>query len=184
MLPLGTDLKGKTLGILGAGRIGARVGHHATRGFDMRGIYYDVKRNEAFEKELNAEFRATVEDVLKEADVVSVHAPLLPSTRHLVNRERLACMKKTAYLVNSSRGPVIDEEALVAALKNGIIRGAALDVFENEPALSHGLSLLENVVITPHIASATEETRGKMADIAARNIIEFLEGRAPQSALR
>ncbi len=184
LLLLGTDLKGKTLGILGAGRIGARVGHHATFGFDMRVIYYDVKRNEIFEKELNAEFRATVEEVLRDADVVSVHVPLLPSTRHLVNRERLALMKKTAYLVNSSRGPIIDEEALVSALKGGTIRGAALDVFENEPKLSPGLAELENVVITPHIASATEDTRAKMADIAAANIAEFLEGRVPRSALR
>ena len=124
-----------------------------------------------------------VEEVLQEADVVTVHVPLLDSTRHLINTERLALMKKTAYLVNSSRGPVIDEEALRDALKEGVIAGAALDVFENEPAVVPGLAELENIVLTPHIASATKETRGKMAEIAAQNIIDFLEGKTPQNAV-
>ncbi len=179
MLLLGTDLKGKTLGILGAGRIGMRVGHIVSRGLGMSLIYYDVKQNETFEKEYGASFRASVEEVLKEADVVTVHVPLLDSTRHLLNVERLAMMKKTAYLVNSSRGPVIDERALVSALQNGVIKGAAIDVFEEEPKLAPGLTELENVVITPHIASATDETRGAMSDIAAKNILEFLKGEQP-----
>lgn len=179
MLLLGTDLKGKTLGILGAGQIGQRVTHHAVRGFDMKVCYYDVKRNEEFEKEYGATFEESVEGVLKKADFVTVHVPLLDSTKHLINAERLKMMKPTAYLINSSRGPVVDESALVEALKNKTIRGAALDVFEEEPKLAPGLSELENVVITPHTASATEETRGKMSEIAAQNIIEYLSGKTP-----
>ena len=179
LLFLGTDLKGKTLGILGAGRIGSRVAYHGKNGFDMNVIYYDIKQNEKLESEVDAQFRATVEEVLKEADVVCVHVPLLDSTRHLINEERLGMMKKSAYLINSSRGPVIDENALVEALKAGTIKGAALDVFEDEPKFASGLSDLDNIVITPHIASATEETRGKMSEIAAENIISFFEGKTP-----
>lgn len=183
MLLLGTDLKGKTLGILGAGRIGSRVAHICAQGLGMSIIYYDVKQNEDFEKEHGATFYSSVEEVLKEADVVTVHVPLLDSTRHLINAERLALMKPSAYLVNSSRGPVIDENALVEALKKRTIKGAALDVFEEEPKLASGLAELENVVITPHIASATEETRGAMSDIAAQNIIAFLEGETPPNVV-
>jgi glyoxylate reductase len=178
-LLLGTDLSGKTLGILGAGRIGTRVAHHGTKGFDMNVVYYDVKQNEFIEKEANAVFKTTVEEVLQVADFVTIHVPLLDSTRHLISIERLKMMKPSAYIVNTSRGPVIDEEALVTALKNGVIRGAALDVFENEPALAPGLSELENVIVTPHIASATEETRNKMSAVAAENIAALLEGRTP-----
>ena len=179
MLFLGSDLKGKTLGVLGAGRIGTRVAEIAHRGFDMNIVYYDIQQSEFIEKNANGSFRSTVDEVLKEADVVSVHVPLLDSTKHLMNAERLAMMKNSAYLVNTSRGPVIDEAALVEALKDGVIKGAALDVFEDEPALKPGLADLENVVITPHIASATIETRGKMAEIAAENIIAVMEGREP-----
>ena len=176
---LGTDLKGKTLGVLGAGRIGYRVAHHANKGFDMKIIYYDIKRNERFDKDFMAEFKETPEEVLREADVVTIHVPLLPTTRHLINKERLALMKPGAYLINSSRGPVIDEFALVDALKAGKIRGASLDVYENEPELAPGLAELPNIVLTPHIASATEETRGKMSKIAAQNILDFLNGKEP-----
>lgn len=183
MLLLGTDLRGKTLGILGAGRIGQRVTHHAVKGFDMNVCYYDVKRNEEFEKEYGAEFEESVDGVLKKADFVTVHVPLLDSTRHLINKERLKMMKPTAYLINSSRGPVVDEDALVEALKNKTIKGAALDVFEEEPKLAPGLTELENVVITPHIASATEETRGKMSEIAAQNIIRYLSGATPPNVV-
>jgi glyoxylate reductase len=176
---LGSDVSHKTLGILGAGRIGSRVAHHGKHGFDMNVIYYDVKRNEEIEKTTGASYRDTPEAVLKEADVVSIHVPLLDSTRHLINRDRLAMMKPTAYIVNTSRGPVVDEAALVLALKNNVIKGAALDVFENEPKLAPGLVELPNVVITPHIASATEETRSKMSEMAAQAIIDALEGRKP-----
>ncbi|MEK7150600.1 MAG: D-glycerate dehydrogenase [Patescibacteria group bacterium] len=179
MLLLGNDVSHKTVGIVGLGRIGARVAHHAVRGFDARILYYDVKRNEAFEKEYGAVFAEKVEDLLARADFVSIHVPLLPTTKHLMNDARFRLMKKTAYLVNTSRGPIIEEEALVRALKGGAIRGAALDVFENEPNINDGLKTLENVIITPHIASATEETRTKMAEVAATNIVELLSGRIP-----
>lgn len=184
MLLLGNDISGKTLGILGLGRIGSKVAHHAVKGFGMRILYYDVKRNEEFEKEYSAEFRESVDDVLKEADFVTVHVPLLDSTKHLINAERLAMMKPTAYLVNSSRGPVIDENALVEALKNKQIRGAAIDVYEHEPELAPGLTELENVTITPHAASATEETRGAMSDLAASNILESFAGKTPTNLVK
>ena len=183
MLMLGNDVSHKTLGVLGLGRIGSRVAHHGAKGFDMNVIYYDVKRNEAFEKEYGAEFIADPEELLKRADFISVHVPLLPTTKHLINAERLKMMKPTAYLVNTSRGPVIDETALVDALKNKVIRGAGLDVFENEPQLAPGLAELENVILTPHAASATEETRAKMSEVAALNIIDALEGVRPRNNL-
>jgi glyoxylate reductase len=184
MLLLGTDLKGKILGVLGAGRIGSRVAEIAHKGLGMKILYYDIKENEFLNNELKAEFRSTPDEVLVDADVVTVHVPLLDSTRHLINAERLAAMKNSAYLVNSSRGPVIDEKALVEALKEGVIKGAALDVFEEEPKLAPGLAELENVVITPHIASATEETRGKMSEMAAQNIIAFLDGKEPPNEVK
>ncbi|MBI2587734.1 D-glycerate dehydrogenase [Candidatus Azambacteria bacterium] len=183
LMMLGNDVSRKTLGILGLGRIGARVAYHAVKGFDMQVIYYDVKRNEEFEKEYGAVYVSTVEEVLEHADFVSIHVPLLPETRHLINAERLRKMKPTAYLINTSRGPVIDEAALVEALKNHVIRGAALDVYENEPEMAPGLAELENVILTPHIASATEETRNAMAALAAKNIIEALEGRVPPNVI-
>ncbi|MDP3989261.1 MAG: D-glycerate dehydrogenase [bacterium] len=182
-LLLGTDLRGKTLGVLGLGRIGSRVAHHGARGFDMKIAYYDIARNEEFEKEYDALFKETPEDLLSVADVVSIHVPLLDSTRHLINKERLSLMKPSAYLVNTSRGPVIDESALVEALRNNSITGAALDVFENEPALAPGLADLSNVIITPHIASATLETRGAMSRIAAENIIAYMGGETPPNAV-
>lgn len=197
MLFLGTDVSQKTLGIVGLGRIGSRVAYHAVKGFDMRVIYHDVKRNLEFEeefsaqggsatggeKEFGAEYRG-LDDLLREADFVSLHVPLLPTTRHLINAEKLKLMKPTAYLINTSRGPIIEERALVEALQNNIIRGAALDVYENEPALAPGLAELENVILTPHTASATEETRQVMSELAAKNIIEALEGRAPPNLVK
>ena len=184
MLMLGNDITRKTLGVVGLGRIGSQVAKHAVKGFEMKVLYYDIARNEEFEKEMGAEFRENVDDVLKEADFISIHVPLLDSTKHLINAERLAIMKPTAYLVNTSRGPVIDEVALVEALKNKTIRGAALDVFENEPALAPGLANLENVIITPHAASATEETRQKMSEMTADNIIAALEGNIPPNLVQ
>lgn len=184
MMLLGTDLSYKTVGILGLGRIGSRVAHHAAKGFNAKVIYYDVKRNEEFEKEVGAEFKATAEEVLKEADFVSIHVPLLPATHHLINAERLRMMKPTAYLINTSRGPVIDEAALADALEKGVIRGAAIDVFENEPAINPKLLKLENIILTPHIASATEETRAKMSELAADNIIAALSGKEPPNLVK
>src|SRR3989338_1603053 len=173
-LLLGTELSHKTLGIVGLGRIGARVAYHGAKGFDMSVIYYDIKRNEDFEKEVGATFRATPEEVFKEADFVSIHVPLLPTTRHLVNAERLHLMKPTSYLVNTSRGPIIDERALAEALRDKVIQGAAIDVFEHEPQMEPTLKDLDNVIVTPHIASATEETRQKIGEVAAKNIIAVL----------
>ncbi len=184
MLLLGTDPSRKTVGIVGLGRIGARVAHHAAKGFDAKIIYHDVKQNTDFEKEFDAVYKERIEDLLADADFVSIHVPLLKSTRHLITAERLAKMKKTAYLVNTSRGQVVDEAALVEALKAGTIKGAALDVFEKEPKLAPGLVACENVIITPHIASATEETRSKMAELAADNIIAALTGTTPPNLVK
>ncbi len=178
-LLLGADVSGKTLGIIGLGRIGSRVAHHAVRGFEMRVIYFDVKRNENFEKEFGAEYRENADDLFREADFISIHAPLTPNTLHLVNADRLRLMKPTAYLINTSRGPIIDEVALYDALKAGTVKGAAIDVWEHEPELTPGLAELENIILTPHTASATEETRQKMGGVAAINIIEALERRTP-----
>ena len=178
------NLTGKTLGIVGLGRIGSRVAHFGGRGFGMKIIYYDVARNEPFEKEYGAVYCSKVDDVLWQADFVSIHVPLLDSTRRLINKERLALMKPTAILVNTSRGPVVDEMALVAALKNGTIRAAGLDVFENEPKLAPGLAALDNVILTPHTASATEETRQAMSRLAAENILAALEGKPPPNLVK
>ena len=183
MLFLGNDLVEKTLGLVGLGRIGAAVAKRMHDGFEMKIIYYDVKRNEELEKQYHLEYR-DLENLLKESDFVSVHVPLLETTRHLIGEPQLRIMKKTAYLINTSRGPVIDEKALVVALKSGEIKGAALDVFEFEPKITPELLQLDNVILTPHIASATEETRSKMSDLAATNIIEALEGHTPPNLLK
>ena len=183
MLLLGNDLSGKILGVVGLGRIGSRVAYHAVKGFDMKVLYYDVNRNENFEKEFSAVY-IPLENLLKQSDFISIHVPLLDSTRHLINAENLKLMKPSAYLVNTSRGPVIDEAALAYALANKVIKGAALDVFEFEPKITPELLQLDNVILTPHIASATEETRSKMSDLAATNIIEALEGRTPPNLVK
>lgn len=175
----GTSLAGKTLGIIGTGRIGADVAHRAVRGFGMKVAYYDIVRNEKLEKEVGAEFHNTPDEVLTVADVVSLHTPLTPETRQLIDGRRLGLMKKSAYLINTARGPIVDETALVEALRRGTIAGAGLDVFEREPRLAHGLAKLPNVVLTPHIASATREARTDMARLAAGNLIAFFEGRTP-----
>ena len=169
MLLLGSDLKGKTLGIIGLGRIGNRVREIAERGLEMKVLYYDKF----------AKSNASVRKILKNSDFVTTHVPLLPSTRHLIGSKELKLMKKTAYLVNTSRGPVIDEKALVKALKRKDIAGAALDVFEKEPKLAPGLKSLKNVVLTPHTASGTRETRDKMAVMVANNIISVFSGKKP-----
>lgn len=182
LLLLGTELTGKTLGILGLGRIGSRVAQYA-RSFDLRVIYYDVTQNSDFEKMTGAKFLATPEELLREADFVSIHVPLLPTTRHLINSERLKLMKPSAILINTSRGPVIDEDALVIALRDKIIRGAGLDVFENEPSLAAGLAELPNVVMTPHTASATEEARTAMSEVVAKNVLAVLSGQAAPNLL-
>jgi len=177
---LGADITGKTLGIIGFGRIGFAVAQRMKQGFNMKIIYYDVNRNEELEKKLGVEYRE-LDDLLKESDFVSLHTALTKETTHLINSEKLAIMKPTACLINTSRGPVIDEVALIEALKAKKIAGAALDVFEKEPELMPGLTDLENVILTPHIASATKETRDKMAEMAANNVISALEGQTPEN---
>jgi len=178
MMLLGQDIWGKTIGIVGMGRIGTAVARRA-KGMNMRILYYDVRRNEDAEKELGAE-HVNLETLLREADFVSVHVPLLPSTHHLINEERLKIMKKTACLVNTSRGPVVDETALYKALKEEWIWAAGLDVWESEPTdADNPLLTLDNVTATPHIASGSYETRSKMALMAAENLVEILEGRVP-----
>ena len=181
---LGTDLTGKTLGIIGLGRIGSRVAYYASRGFDMKVLYNDPKSDPEFEKETGAQYVEKLEELLPNCDFVSIHVPLTDSTRHLIDESKLRIMKRTAYLINTSRGPIIDEKALASALSKGTIRGAALDVFEFEPEIVPELKLLDNAILTPHIASATEDTRNKMAEIAAQNIIEALEGRVPPNLIK
>lgn len=179
LLLLGTELKGKTLGIIGLGRIGSGVAERASFGLGMNIIYHDIRRDTEFEKKYNAKYY-TIPDIVKTADFISLHVPLLPSTKHLIGEKELMTMKSTAYLINTSRGPVIDEKALAKALGNREIRGAALDVFENEPELTPGLKELDNIVLTPHTASATSETRAAMAELAANNIIDVFNGRTPR----
>ena len=174
----GGDVHGKTLGIVGMGRIGSAMVPRA-RGFNMGVIYYDCVRNLEKERELNLECR-TLEDVLENSDFVSTHVPLTPETHHMIGEGQLRMMKPTAYLVNTSRGPVIDEEALYKALKEGWIAGAALDVHEKEPTDPDGPLLeLDNIIVTPHIASASVETRTKMAVIAATNCAAVMRGMEP-----
>lgn len=182
-LLVGTELAGKTLGLIGHGRIGCRVADILQKGFGMKVMYYDSIRDEQREKQCGITY-ASLEDVLRAADAVTLHVSLSASTRHLFGAKEIALMKPTAYLVNTSRGAVIDEKALVRALQAQQIAGAALDVFEEEPNLSEGLADLENVVLTPHVASASREARDKMAELAARNIIEALSGRTPPNLIQ
>jgi glyoxylate reductase len=178
----GGDVWGKTLGIVGFGRIGRAVARRAT-GFRMRVLYSDAVRAPAdVEKELHAE-HVEMDRVFAESDFVSLHVPLLPETRGLISSARLATMKPTAYLINTSRGPVVDEAALVAALEARKIAGAALDVYEKEPQVHPQLVGRKDVVLAPHIASASVETRTKMAVMAAENVIAALEGQRPPNAL-
>ena len=174
----GADVHGKTLGILGFGRIGRAVARRAS-GFDMRVLYHDaVRPAPAVERELRVTY-AEPETILREADFVSLHTPLLPETRHLINERTLRLMKKTAILVNAARGPIVDEAALVRALKEGWIAGAGIDVFEEEPRIHPGLAPLPNVVLAPHIASASRDTRIAMATLAVRNCLAVLDGKPP-----
>jgi glyoxylate reductase len=178
---VGTDVWGKTLGIVGFGRIGRAMARRAS-GFQMRVIYTDaVRAPEAAEKELKAEFR-DMNTLLAESDFVSVHVPLLPETRGLFDAPKFYRMKPTAFLINTSRGPVVDEAALVAALEAEKIAGAGLDVYENEPFIHSGLKRA-NVVLAPHLASASRETRTKMACMAAQNVVALFAGQKPANML-
>ena len=172
---LGTDVYEATLGIVGMGRIGRAMARRAT-GFRMKILYTDAVRNEQAETEFGAAF-VTLDQLLERSDFVTLHVPLMPETRHLIDAKRLRQMKKTAVLINGSRGPVVDERALAEALRDRVIAAAGLDVFEREPAVEPGLLELENVVLLPHIASASERTRVRMAVRAAENILAFLDGK-------
>ncbi len=174
----GRDVFNTTIGIVGAGRIGYAVAKRA-KGFNMNILFYDVIPRPEMEKELNAK-KVDLDTLLRESDFVSIHVPLMKETHHLINAEKLRLMKKTAYLINNSRGPVIDEKALYDALKEGKIAGAGLDVFEQEPTpLDNPLLKLDSVVVAPHISSASLETRSKMSEMVADNLVSFFEGRKP-----
>lgn len=175
---LSGDVAGKTLGIVGLGRIGKAVAERA-RGFRMRILYFNRTRlDPADEQRMGVTYRG-LGDLLGESDFVSLHVPLTEETRHLINRETLSRMKPTAYLLNVSRGPVVDEKELVEALRKKRIAGAGLDVYENEPALTPGLKELDNVVLLPHVGSATVEVRIRMAEMAAENLLSGLRGEVP-----
>ncbi|MBI2070637.1 MAG: D-glycerate dehydrogenase [Elusimicrobia bacterium] len=178
---LGRDLSGKTLGIIGLGRIGRAVARRALAS-GMRIAYTARKRDDEAEMELGAA-AMSLEDLLKTSDVVTIHAPLSPSTGHLIGRRELNLMKPGSYLINTARGPIIDEKALVAVLKSRRLAGAALDVYEDEPRLAPGLAKLPNVVLSPHLGSATVETRLKMAEAAAGNLLDFFARRTPPNCV-
>jgi len=179
---LGGDGWGKTLGIVGFGRIGRGLARRA-QGFQMRVLYFDgIRATPDVERELHAEF-VGFDQLLGESDFISLHVPLLPETRHLISTAAFEKMKRTAYLINTSRGPVVDEAALVAALGQEKIAGAALDVYEHEPKVSAALVARKDVILAPHIASATIDTRTKMAVMAATNAVAVVEGRRPPNAL-
>jgi glyoxylate reductase len=176
---LGSGLAGKVLGVIGLGAIGQATARRA-RAFGMDVVYTGRRRApESVEVELGGARHVSLDELLQSADIVSIHCPLTPETHHLLGAERLRQMRPTAYLVNTARGPIVDEPALAAALRDGVIAGAALDVFENEPLVDAGLLELDNVALAPHLGSATVETRTAMAVLAARNAIAVVGGEAP-----
>ncbi len=181
LLYLGMDITGKTLGVVGAGRIGRNFAQKA-KGFKMKILYTDTQPNQAFEEATGGEY-TDKETLLRQADYVSLHIPLLPTTRHYIGAEELKIMKRTAILINTSRGPVVDETELVKALQQEQIWGAGLDVFENEPDVHPELLKLDNVVLVPHIASATIETRTNMGLIAVNNVIKVLNNQVPDNCV-
>ncbi|MEE9200194.1 MAG: D-glycerate dehydrogenase [Candidatus Brocadiales bacterium] len=181
MLLLGEGVSGKTLGIIGAGRIGQAMAR-MSRGFNMRVLYSSRSRKEDLEKNLAAR-KVELDTLLTESDFVSLHIPLTPETHHLIGERELSLMKRTACLINTARGPVIDEKALVEALRNKKIAGAGLDVYEEEPGLTPGLAGLDNVVLAPHLGSATVETRRDMAVMAAKDLLAALRGERPKNVV-
>ncbi len=181
-LLLGYDVYGATLGIIGFGRIGKAMARRA-KGFNMRVLYHQRNRSsQEIEKQCNANY-ATLEELLKTSDFISLHCPLTPETKYLIGEKQLAMMKPSAVLINTARGPVVNESALVRALKEKRIFGAAFDVYENEPKLSEGLTELENVVLAPHIGSASLATRAKMSLMAAQSILDVLSGKTPENVV-
>lgn len=181
MLMLGQDITNKTLGIIGAGRIGTAFALKS-KGFTMKVLYTDEQRNHELETELKAK-KVPLPELLKESDFISIHVPLMKTTRHLISEKELKMMKRTAILINTARGPIINEQALIKALKEHWIFGAGLDVYEYEPKIPKELKSLDNVVLQPHTGSATIETRTKMALIAAENMIAGLSGQIPPNCI-
>lgn len=176
--PMALDVHHKTLGIVGFGRIGVAVAERA-RGFDMQVLYHDLIRRQDLEKQFGYRY-LDLESLLSESDFISIHTALTPETRGLIGETQLAKMKRTAFLINTSRGPVVDERALIKALQQGWIAGAGLDVFEKEPIdPENPLLKMENVVTLPHVGSATEATRRAMVDLAADNVLAVLQGKPP-----
>jgi glyoxylate reductase len=176
---LGLDISNKTLGIIGAGRIG-QVFAEMSKGFKMNILYTAHSKKHDFEKRTGAKF-ADLHTLLKESDFVSIHTPLTPKTYHLIGKNELSLMKKTAVLINTSRGAVIDEQALAESLENKQIYAAGLDVYEREPVIEEKLKKLDNVVLLPHIGSATYKTRIDMSILAAQNILDYLDGKTPRT---
>jgi glyoxylate reductase len=182
LLFCGAEVHHSTLGLVGAGRIGKIMAQRAS-GFEMKVLYYDVHR---MTPEDEATYHMTympMDEVLQISDFVSVHTPYMPSTHHLISERELELMKPTAILINTARGPIVDEKALVKALQAGTIAGAGLDVFENEPAVEPELLAMENVVLLPHIASASLQTRTLMATMASDNIVAHAQGKRPPNIL-
>ena len=178
LLFCGADVHGSTLGLIGAGRIGKLVARRSS-GFDMKVLYYDVYRMQPEEEATYHMTYMPMEDVLGQSDFISVHTPYMPSTHHLISERELKMMKPTAILINTARGPIVDEKALVRALQSKTIAAAGLDVFENEPAVEPELLSMENVVLLPHIASASLKTRTLMATMASDNIVAHYKGERP-----
>ena len=181
MLMLGQDVSHKTLGVIGTGRIGTAFGLKS-KGFHMNVLYADEQKNEQLEKQLGAK-KVSLSKLLIESDFISIHVPLTKATHHLIDEKQLHLMKKTAVLINTARGPIVNEKALVKALTGQWIFGAGLDVYENEPELSEELKKLKNVVLQPHTGSGTIEARTKMALIAAENMIIGLKGGIPPNCV-
>ena len=180
---LSNQIWGKTIGIVGLGKIGTFVAQIAFGGLRMKILYFDILQSEDFELLTEARY-CSVDELLKEADIVTLHVPLTEKTHHLISKKELKMMKNTAILINTARGPIVNQEDLIWALKNKEIASAGLDVFEHEPEIPHELTLLDNVVLTPHIASATVETRISMAKISAQNIIDVFEGKEPFGSVK
>ena len=181
LLLLGTNLRGKTLGIAGAGRIGSRVAHIAHKGFGMDIIYYDLQKNTNLEEMCNASFFSSLDEVIERSDVFSLHLPHTPQTAGIINEKRIALFSHDAIFVNTARGSLVDEAALADALSEKRLNSAALDVFENEPKVHPRLRKLPNVVLTPHIASASKSARNAMAILVAENILNVLSGKPPKT---
>jgi len=178
---VGDEIKDNVVGIVGLGCIGKDVAKILINGFGCKVCYYDCKRDENFEKETGIHFVEKLEDLMKISDILSIHVPLCEATKYLINESNLKLMKSNSYVVNTSRGLVVKEQDLVDALKNKIIRGAALDVFENEPLITKDLFLMENVVLTPHIAASSEEAHKNMIEMAIENVIKAMNGQKPDN---